>query len=540
MPRNGMSFDKVTFYTPGPTSDVPISGGVDLPLYYPDMGVQEQYVKLNHLDMFREYNSSIKGLAKPVIEFDDIKGETVYDDGALNLENYNKFNWFLRSNKGIHQGQRKLLISEMQALNNTFTNADDKGLVIYVGSAPSMKLRTMMDMYPNVKFLLIDPNEFFIYTYRYDLPHYVLQDDTFIEDGYKWGAPQSTDERRADSNDCVYLSVSASDMYTSRFYKRKNVLYYNTDSDSLTKMKKPITKSKYGEGSRNLTTGTGEFPMLSKRANRKSIEYVFSSDHRVYFVEEYFTNDLAAIIGEVSARYPDVKTTFWSDVRTSFTDESGISDFDIILNTAWTYSWLRLLKPNTSMLKWRLPFFNEAKEIDFSGHKESFDDAASRGYDFRVPTWETGTFKFFPGRIMLQAWCGPESKETRLLVNHEDIINNNLIDYSIKDYENRINWYNYIDRFSIMHENPNADSGIGFCHCNDCAIENSVWMEYCAKVKTCDIGTMIARVSSLLHINLIGRGGVFGHGHLFPSLTMTEFIKKVTESRYPNVDPLRH
>jgi hypothetical protein len=543
-----MSYHKVQFYAPfnRRLTAKEVAGGDEIPLYYPDCNAYEQYIKQPYIADFREYVKKVNssGLAKPVIEFTDIDVSRPYNGEEIeDRSNFNVFNWFLHSNDGIHQGQRKLLDSEVQAMNKTFTSYDEAGIVIYAGSAPSMKLWTMMKMYPNVIFLLVDPNEFFIYVHRYDLPHYVFQDEAYVKDGEKWGGPSSQEERAEESTSCVYLSASSSNMYDSRFYKKKNILHYDTDSESVIKMKKPTTNSAYGTGQRRLNTHVGEYPMLTRRANHKSIEYVFQSvgtnSTRVFFIEEYFTNNIAEMIGEVGAKYPGIKTTFWSDIRTNMGLKDYPTDMDILLNTAWMYSWLRRMKPTTSMLKWKLPFFNESTEIDFSEFEESFADAAEKGCDFRIPTWKNDKIMFFPGRIMLQAWCGPYSTETRLIVDREDIVNNNLIEYSISEYESKMNAYNNIRRYGVLSENSNANPEIGFDHCNDCAIENSIWEEYKQRNPSCDIVKLMSQISTILNINLLNRKGRFGHGSLFPDMKMADFIKKVSESRYPPISSIR-
>ena len=101
-----------------------------------------------------------------------------------------------------------------------------------------------------------------------------------------------------------------------------------------------------------------------------------------------------------------------------------------------------------------------------------------------------------------------------------------------------MNWYNNVDRFSVFHENSNAKKEIGFCHCNDCAIENTIWSNYCNKNPTANVFELINQLSNVLNIKLIDRARRFGHGHLFPDLTIEQFVKNVSESIYPPVTRL--
>lgn len=64
----------------------------------------------------------------------------------------------------IHWGQRKLLLSEIEFLNVVYeeTKADTttEFVVIYAGAAPGTHIIILCAMFPNVKFVLYDPNSF--------------------------------------------------------------------------------------------------------------------------------------------------------------------------------------------------------------------------------------------------------------------------------------------------------------------------------------------------------------------------------------------
>ena len=210
-------------------------------------------------------------------------------------------------------------------------------------------------------------------------------------------------------------------------------------------------------------------------------------------------------------------------------------DFDIIFNSAQMYSWSRLMKlqpDSTVMIKFRMPFFNESTDIDFSIFPEAFESAARLGYDFRIPTWKKGKFMFFPGKIMIQAWCGPNSTETRLIVKGSDIATNAIHEYDIKEYESKLNYYNSVQRYSVCHVNSNASKELGFCHCNDCAIENAILEEYHQRNPNFSVTDFIGKLVSILNIRLLNRGGKVGHGLVFPDLTNSELIAKIDSCYY--------
>jgi hypothetical protein len=64
---------------------------------------------------------------------------------------------------GIHIGQRKLFLSEVQYLTEVMTTLDPSKkveYVLYAGSAPSNKQYYLSVLFPNVKFILVDPAKF--------------------------------------------------------------------------------------------------------------------------------------------------------------------------------------------------------------------------------------------------------------------------------------------------------------------------------------------------------------------------------------------
>lgn len=85
--------------------------------------------------------------AKPVVTLDDIHHTLSYTPG-LNLYK-----------SQIHVGQRKLFLTELQFL----TDHAEPGVPIvcvYAGAAPSIHTGYLAKLFPDVKFLLVDPNPF--------------------------------------------------------------------------------------------------------------------------------------------------------------------------------------------------------------------------------------------------------------------------------------------------------------------------------------------------------------------------------------------
>lgn len=488
----------------------------------------ELYLRSIFTEKYRDMNYDGE-VMDPPSTYDKLIRRLPYEP---DLGGYNEF--VLAIYKSCHIGQFKLLLAEINATNMFLNRHTDPGIIIYAGSAPSMKLLFLMKMFPNVKFILIDPNEFFIYDDKYDLPHYVRQDPSYVKHGAKWGGIHTDYQNRIKHKDeYVYLSHTDSNMYTSNVYKSKYGLYYNPATNKLESFSKPTS---YGARERRINQHVGEFNMMSPRAGKESIKFAFAADvkkNKVFFIEEYFTSDLARIIAEVQVDYPNVKTMFWSDIRTNLESENAPKDEDIMLNNAWTYVWLRILKPKLSMLKFRTPFFNDPETIDISVYKQFFDEAAQYGFDWnKSREWLKGKYSFFPGTIELQCWHGAYSKETRLIVKHEDVINNNMIEYDVQEYDEKFNYFNNIQRFAIYYTNPFANEDLGFDHCYDCSMTAKIFADYMKKNSLFNIENMFRNLERILVIRIKNRDRMFAHGHMFPKYDLSYMLDQINKSDY--------
>ena len=76
--------------------------------------------------------------------------------------------------RAVHIGQLKLFLTEMQFLTDVLSKHDEEAYIIYAGSAPGNKMGILHDMFPKVKFILVDPHDHLI-MYRdknhYDMPY---------------------------------------------------------------------------------------------------------------------------------------------------------------------------------------------------------------------------------------------------------------------------------------------------------------------------------------------------------------------------------
>lgn len=316
------------------------------------------------VDLEQEFKKMEEKNQPAVITYDDITGSMPYVESQK----------VLRPN--VHIGQRKLFLSEVQFLNDIKEQAH----IVYAGAAPSNKTGLLANLFPNVKFLLVDPNPFDIHGWKN--PKYIKSDE-------------------------LHLLKTLND--------------------------------------------------------------------RIIIINDYFTVDMAKELNKI---YP--KTYFISDIRTnSNPDKDGPPlTLDILWNMAQQYNWIRALKPELSMLKFRHPFYTEdieetLKLMQNEPYNTDFEMAKNDGLDFAANLPSKELF-YFDGKLNLQAFPGESSTETRLITDGKKVVQL----CSQKEYEDKLFWYNNISRPYIHHYNNNANQRIGFDHCNDCAIENHIWNEY--------------------------------------------------------------
>ncbi len=333
----------------------------------------------------------------PVVTIDDIKESIVYTD--------------LRKapTSATHIGQRKLFLTELQFLTDIMmlNVMDDtkKMTVVYAGAAPSNHTGYLSDLFPHIKFVLIDPNPFKVHEAT---PRVLLE------------------------------------------------------------------KGKSGVATDHSSQSTGVF---NQEICQKMLEEVVRDDkNRIFIINDLMTMELAHATRQVIPEH-----YFISDIRTNSTSgtERDIPDaLDILWNCAQQLNWMTVMKPRLSMLKFRHPFYNENPEVfkrksRESPYMEDFAEAKKNGIDF-VANFESKKLVYWDGTVNLQAWPGSHSTETRLITEAK----------SFKDwgtpvaFENKLFYYNYIERWVGLHKNDNADGPLGFDHCNDCALENHLWVRY--------------------------------------------------------------
>jgi len=401
-------------------------------------------------------NMQLSGSAElrnmPKITFADITGSTKYEVGNL----------YKRGFKDIlvttHIGQRKLFSNELEFLSSNYTD-----IVIYAGAAPCMHIWKLHLLFPCVKFILIDPNEFFIIKDE-KVSHY-------------------------DSPDGImYLETGNDDKKYYKYKKSINYLKNMVDRDTVSNI-----------------AYTGDFTIINETSNTF-----------IYLIENIFTIDLAIRLRDW-LKTANTKYVFWSDIRTNLVDNEAPTELDIYWNSAQQMTWVDILKPDMIMLKFRCPYSNkfEDKIPVLSVDQNRYFEYCKEHYniDF-IQNYNDKKFSYIDGDLFIQPWAGQTSSETRLVCTYPFKIR----DYNMYEYEDKFRYYNFTDRIS-KHSGYKTSKEHCIDKCGDCALEAYIWKQYniyCKKIGIKEVNVLTEMIELKKYLSLYSRGlCVQLHGKLF-------------------------
>ncbi len=345
----------------------------------------------------------------PVITTDDIAHELPYQEAIKLLK------------LSTHIGQRKLFLNEVQFCTE-YVGTKPDAVVFYAGAAPNIKGAYFASLFPNMRFVFIDPNKFQINTEKY-----------------------------------------------SREYTPRHWFVPSVDKSAIgTAYEKRLSAEQVDDICRQIANGDD--------ANTEDDPDCTGADvngkYRINIINDLMTVDLAIAINKY---FPE--NYFISDIRTNI-DENSPDAIDILWNDAQQLNWITEMKPQFAMLKFRHPFYNQDEkafydEAEKEPRKSDFALAKVNGIDF-VENFKTKTLQYFAGKVYIQPWAGVSSTESRLVTDCKEIIN-----YGTPDtYDNKYYYHNCLSRNYTLFQNDNADHKLGFDHCADCAIENNIWTRY--------------------------------------------------------------
>ncbi len=397
--------------------------------HHPSRSPFEKGVGMNHgpqsagslrptLDFLRKHYTTDLAHCKPCVELKDVPKTAPYMSTKS----------LLRTT--THNGQLKLLLTEIEFLTDSLPSLDSPAIVVYAGSAPSHKYPFLRSMFPKVRFILVDPHGHF-----------------FMDAGKtQYDSPR----------DYLYIvAASAADtQHDTRPENRMNLL---------------------GEGLVSRTSSKqGSIP-------DDLAQQIENAPQRTIIIEDYMTDRLAELLGGLGTQSP---LLFMSDIRSKL-DEAAVapSDLDIIWNSALMYSWVAKMKPARYMLKFRLPFgrSDEAKAAllaDYAAYPHTHEVLAHSPIPFLKDFAEERFVYLKADHIWLQAFPGCTSAETRLVGHSLE-----TAEYDRQDYEDRLFWYNRVQRSFGHHDNCRdiIDPAVPLDYCGDCSLARHIMGVYCAK-----------------------------------------------------------
>lgn len=392
---------------------------------YPEnMTAQKLYTKIEKMESFfkqekiQKYFENLEIPVKTLYTLDEIPDKLSYSA-----------TWFLTPRRE-HIGQLKLFLSELQFLTTVISDRLQKFIVIYSGSAPSNKIAFMENFYPNIRWILIDPNEHVIMypnkTTQYDEPH---------------------------SSKFLYLKAGRGN---GKVYP-----YYAPD--------KRIEKSEFNND------------YFTTDLNADEISDLFLHESKKYLIiEDYMSDDLGSFIKQIVKKCLDkhIYSYFISDIRTNSEGEAP-SDLDVLWNSAQQMSWCKIIRPEKAMLKFRTPFWDTSESVKRDADKPMYDSVlkkAAKYCDF-ISDYNLGKFKYFKADVInLQAFAGKSSTETRLITGNFD----DLVEYNYQDFEDKLFYYNkiYCDVYFHKEHEKYLDKEHGIDSCGDCSIMCGIFKAY--------------------------------------------------------------
>jgi uncharacterized protein YegP (UPF0339 family) len=404
-----------------------------------------------------------------------------------------------------HIGQLKLLISEIHFCTIATKAKDDSFVMVYAGSAPNHKGFILNELFPNMKALLVDPAEHLLY------------------------------------------KPNGGDQYDKSLLSDDKVLYFCCADGNKFNVKNRIINIYDGKTVIRANRDSAEVKLISDNWKNKTTiedEYLeaFNLPYNNYIIEDYFKDETAEFCKKLKASkdiifVSDIRTNLNDNLKKNIYDKKDVTDLDICVNSAMMLSWVNIMQPRLSMLKFRPPYFLGKERIVFEKncnqgmYKYYFDKVKSQ-VDF-VKDYKDKKFRYIIGDEALQAFAGTTSGETRLIFSDIKI---GLIDHIKR--EEQLFYYNQIRRQYGFHDNQ-TDSITGIDNCGDCALSQKVISNYIDKYNFGEVKDNITLQSMITllrrSINIDNHGGFLSMNHIIEDvyrqqggiLTKSYYIKNI-------------
>ena len=321
-----------------------------------------------------------------------------------------------------HLGQLKLLMSEVELLNLSLKTYDEECIMMYVGAAPSYHITMLKYMYPGMKFILIDPANFYLAKLQ-GLKTKIMNMDVNKSAAEKW---QSALHFLDNGYDYVIM----------------NMLFMPDFARAIA-------------------------------ADKDERQIVFVSDIRARTENPEITN-------------ADFLTKDEKRRLNSSPGDIDILRDNTLHNLFVIYLTTHSNKMRSFMLKHRCPFMNELDMKFVLGTKDEmtvglfneFKDLT--GHDVRE-LYKNGKIVEPKGQAYLQTRCGSISTETRLIILPKNLDEPLKVEWHIRDtkeFENLLFYHNAINRRFNIYDTPVVNTSIGLCRCYDCARQTNLFYDY--------------------------------------------------------------
>lgn len=360
---------------------------------------------------------------------------------------------------GCHMGQRKLLLSELQFYSDYPTN-----LVVYAGSAPCIHLSMILELFPKMKFILIDPN---YHNFDYEFQYIYQNFDSISDDNKKIMLDYMNDK------DSVYY----------------NNIFRQTQSKTLENIEFNAFKKESYDWKNN---------MKNFYDHKINLSELLQEDCRVFVIQDYMNIELCK---EIKRSINDIgNLNFVSDLRTNMF-ENYPTDLDIIWNDSIQAACIDILKPEYSLLKFHPPYFNsdDNSVFDFIKHSNNSTNEIykiiSANFEYIKDNMNIDSLKEYKNKkykylksedIYLQAWAPRSSTETRLIIKGVP----DSSEYNPKEWDNKFTFqknlrmYGYFNYFYDIVKNYKSSNVINDYNANfDSMLEIYILLNYIYKTK---------------------------------------------------------
>ena len=405
-------------------------------------------------------------MATTKTKFDGKIQSPIYEAGQLDRMRYRRSNVLTT---GCHAGQRKLLMTEIQF----YTNIPPDSVVIYSGSASGDHTPAILEMFPGIKLILIDPAY-----------HTIDYDYTVIY--------QNPDVVDRDNLSKVRRMVTSKDQKVSAYAKRLT-----------TALTLDGTRRNMLEPDRiELDTWTQDHDNLGKT--------IRDGDCRVYIIQDYLTLDLVDRLTECNLG----PVCYVSDIRSTMF-VGFPSDMDYLWNDALQLYLIKKLRPQFSMLKFHPPYFDKDDDsynrlIDPEQQAKNpifqmIHDTLTKVKEFDIDmldNYSKGKHMYLENsKIYLQAWAPVHSSETRLIVFESDI-DKPYINYDHDDWDNRFYYLRYLRTygyFDMFYKYVKSHNNNPYDGCFDCMLEMFILGKYISKDSSWDMDA--AKIAAIISKN---------------------------------------